>query len=203
VLGALVGALPALALHIDLRVALAAICVAAPWIQGAGRLRCLVQGCCHGRATGTEPGIRYTHPRSRVCRLAQLAGVSVHATPVYSILCNAVVGLALLRMLQLHSSSTLIWGGYLLLSGCGRFVEEAYRGEPQTMTMRGLHLYQWIAILTVVAGAAVTTVTGSPMPPVGSFRLSAVLLAIGCGAVAWFVTGVDFPESSRRFARLT
>jgi membrane-associated phospholipid phosphatase len=202
-LGALLGAVPALALHIDLRVALAAICVAAPWIQGAGRLRCLVQGCCHGRATGTAPGIRYTHPRSRVCRLAQLAGVSVHATPVYSILCNAVVGLALLHLLQLHSSSTLICGVYLLLSGCGRFVEEAYRGEPQTMTMRGLHLYQWIAILTVVAGAAVTTVTGSPMPPVGSFRLSAVLLAIGCGAVAWFVTGVDFPESSRRFARLT
>src|ERR1035441_8897894 len=52
VLGAGVGSLPALALHIDLRVALAAICVAAPGIQGAGRLRCLVQGCCHGRASG-------------------------------------------------------------------------------------------------------------------------------------------------------
>ncbi|MGA3068663.1 MAG: phosphatase PAP2 family protein [Terracidiphilus sp.] len=202
-LGALLGALPALALHIDLRVALAAICVAGPWIQGAGRLRCLVQGCCHGRATGTAPGIRYTHPRSRVCRLAQLAGVSVYATPVYSILCNAVVGVALLRLLQLHASSTLICGIYLLLSGCGRFVEEAYRGEPQTLTVRGLHLYQWIAILTVVAGAAVTTVAGSPMPPIDSLRLSAVLLAIGCGVVAWFVTGVDFPESSRRFARLT
>jgi hypothetical protein len=97
----------------------------------------------------------------------------------------------------------LICGIYLLLSGCGRFVEEAYRGEPQTLTVRGLHLYQWIAILTVVAGAAVTTVAGSPMPPIDSLRLSAVLLAIGCGVVAWFVTGVDFPESSRRFARLT
>jgi hypothetical protein len=202
-LGALVGALPAFALHIDLWVALAAICVAAPWIQAAGRLRCLVQGCCHGRATRTAPGIRYTHPRSRVCRLANLAGVSVFATPVYSILCNAVVGLALLRLIQLHSSSTLICGIYLLLSGCGRFVEEAYRGEPQTLTVWGLHLYQWIAILTVVAGAALTTVPGSPMPPIAPLRLSTLLLAIGCGAVAWFVTGVDFPESSRRFARLT
>ena len=36
------------------------------------------------------PGIRYTHPRSRVCRLAHLAGVPVHATPVYSILWNVV-----------------------------------------------------------------------------------------------------------------
>ena len=203
VLGALLGALPALALHIDFWAALAAICVAAPWIQGLGRLRCLVQGCCHGRASGTAPGIRYTHPRSRVCRLTRLAGVSVHATPVYSILCNAVVGLALVRLLQLHASSTMICGVYLILSGCGRFVEEAYRGEPQTLVMRGLHLYQWIAILVVVAGAAVTTVAGSPLPTIASLRLSSILLATGCAAVAWFVTGVDFPESSRRFARLT
>lgn len=202
-LGAMIGAVPALFLHVNLWVVLAAICVAAPWIQGLGRLRCLVQGCCHGRAAGTALGIRYTHPRSRVCRLTPLAGVSIHATPVYSILCNAVIGVALLRLLQLHSSCTLICGVYLLLSGCGRFVEEAYRGEPQTLTVLGLHLYQWIAILIVVAGAALTNVSGPPMPQIASLRLNSHFLAIGCSAVAWFVTGVDFPVSSRRFARLT
>jgi prolipoprotein diacylglyceryltransferase/protein-S-isoprenylcysteine O-methyltransferase Ste14 len=202
-LGALLGALPALALHINFWVALAAIAVAAPWIQAAGRLRCLVQGCCHGRAVETAPGIRYSHPRSRVCRLAGLGGVGIHATQVYSILCNVVVGATLLRLFELHSSSTLICGIYLILSGCGRFVEEAYRGEPQTLVVCRLHLYQWIAILTVVAGAVLTTVAGSPIPPVASLRLSSILLAIGCGAAAWFVTGIDFPESSRRFARLT
>jgi protein-S-isoprenylcysteine O-methyltransferase Ste14 len=202
-LGALIGAAPALAFHIDLWVALAAVCVAAPWIQAAGRLRCLVQGCCHGCATGTAPGIRYTHPRSRVCRLAGLGGVSIHATQVYSILYNMVVGAALLRLLQVNASSTLICGVYLLLSGCGRFVEEAYRGEPQTLTVRGLHLYQWIAVVTVVAGAALTAVTSSPLPPIAPLRLSSLFLAVGCGAVTWFVTGMDFPESSRRFARLT
>jgi hypothetical protein len=138
-----------------------------------------------------------------VCRLAGLGGVSIHATQVYSILCNVVVGAALLRLFELHSSSTLICGVYLILSGCGRFVEEAYRGEPQTLVVCRLHLYQWIAILTVVAGAVLTTVAGSPIPPVASLRLSSILLAIGCGAAAWFVTGIDFPESSRRFARLT
>jgi len=187
-LGAAVGAVPALFLHVDLWVAFAAVCVAAPWIQGIGRLRCLVQGCCHGRATETAAGIRYMHRRTRVCRLTQLSAVPVHATPVYSILWNAAVGAALLRMLALHSSATLICGVYFLLSGAGRFVEEAYRGEPQTLTVGGLRLYQWIAILTVVAGAAVTTVAGSPMPPITSLRLSSFVLAIGCGAVAWFVT---------------
>lgn len=202
-LGAILGAIPALFMHIDLWVALTAICVAAPWIQGLGRLRCLVQGCCHGRATETAPGIRYTHPRSRVCRLTQFAGVSIHATQVYSILCNAAIGVALLRLLQLHASCTSICGIYLLLSGCGRFVEEAYRGEPQTLTVHGLHLYQWIAVLVVVAGAVLTTVPSPPMPQIDSLRLNSLFLAVGCSAVAWFVTGMDFPESSRRFARLT
>jgi protein-S-isoprenylcysteine O-methyltransferase Ste14 len=202
-LGAILGGSCALWMPVNMWVVLAAICVAAPWIQGIGRLRCLVQGCCHGRATETVPGIRYTHPRSRVCRLAHLTGVPVHATQVYSILWNVVVGAALLRLLQLHSSTTLICGAYLLLSGAGRFVEEAYRGEPQTRTVRGLRLYQWIAILTVVAGAVMSSVHGPAMPQSFTLRLSTILVAVGCGAIAWFVTGVDFPESSRRFARLT
>ena len=202
-LGAAVGGSAALWMHVNLWVVLAAICVAAPWIQGIGRLRCLVQGCCHGHATETVPGICYTHPRSRVCRLTEFCGVSVHATPVYSILWNAVVGVALLRLLQLHCSSTFICGVYLLLSGAGRFVEEAYRGEPQTLSLYGLRLYQWLAILAVIGGAVVTTVHGSQMPEMYPWRVNSILLAMGCGAVAWFVTGIDFPESSRRFARLT
>lgn len=56
-LGALIGAAPALFLHLDLWVVCAAICIAAPWIQGIGRLRCLVQGCCHGHPIEAAPGI--------------------------------------------------------------------------------------------------------------------------------------------------
>lgn len=202
-LGAVIGGAAALLAHLNLWIVFAVICVAAPWIQAIGRLRCLVQGCCHGRAAESVPGIHYTHPRSRVCRLSPFAGIPVHATPVYSILWNGVVGLALLRMLQLHTSATLICGMYLLLSGAGRFVEEAYRGEPQTLTIHGLRLYQWIAALAVAAGAILTTVHSPMMAQDFSLRLSSILVAMGCGAVAWFVTGVDFPESSRRFARLT
>jgi membrane-associated phospholipid phosphatase len=202
-LGATLGAIPVVFLGVNLWVALTAICVAAPWIQGIGRLRCLVQGCCHGRATESVAGIIYSHPRSRVCRLAHLKEIPVHATPVYSILWNILVGLFVLRLISLHCSSTLIAGIYLLLSGSGRFVEETYRGEPQTKIVYGLRSYQWIAVITVVAGAFVTTVNTPSMTQGFHLRISAVLLAAGCGVVAWFVTGVDFPESSRRFARLT
>jgi len=203
VIGAMIGGLPAFLFRFDVWTAIAAIAVAAPWIQGLGRLRCLVQGCCHGRAAESVPGIRYTHPRTRVCRLANLGGVPIHATQIYSIAWNLFVGAALLRLLTLHGSTTMICGIYLLLSGFGRFVEEAYRGEPQTMSLGGLHLYQWIAITTCIAGASLTCLPGLPMPPMTALRMSTVLISIGCGAVAWFVTGMDFPESSRRFARLT
>jgi prolipoprotein diacylglyceryltransferase len=127
----------------------------------------------------------------------------VHATPVYSILWNALTGLVLLRLLALHCPSTLISGIYLVLSGSGRFVEEAYRGEPQTRIVFGLRFYQWIAVLTVAAGAVITTVNAALMARGFQFKFSLLALAAGCGAVAWFVTGIDFPESSRRFARLT
>lgn len=203
VIGAMIGAVPAVFLGINFWTALASFAVAGPWIQAAGRLRCLVQGCCHGRATVDVSGIRYTHPRSRVCRLAQLAGVPIHATPVYSILWNFVVGTALLRLLAVHASGTMICGIYFLLSGAGRFAEEAYRGEPQTLVWCGLHIYQWIAAFTFVLGAVFTAI---PSPAMNSFTLlsaSSVLLAIACAAICWFVSGVDFPEASRRFARLT
>lgn len=202
-LGSMAGALIAFPLGISLWTTLCAICIAAPLIQAIGRLRCLVQGCCHGRAVNSVPGIRYTHPRSRVCRLAGLTGAMVHATPVYSILWNGVVAAVLLRLLQLHASTALICGVYLVLSGIGRFVEEAYRGEPQTVTLGGLRFYQWMAIGTVLAGAFITTVAGTPRVPSPSLGNTHFVLAAACGFAAWFVTGVDFPESSRRFARLT
>lgn len=203
VIGAILGATSAFFFHVSLWSVLAAACIAAPVLQGIGRLRCLVQGCCHGRPTETRFGIRYTDPHSRVCRLANLTGVPVHPTPVYSILCNIVVELALLRLVQLHAASSLIFGIYLILSSAGRFVEEAFRGEPQTRTIFGLHLYQWIAIVFAVAGAAITTIKSSPLSPIEPVRLSSFFLALTCAAIAWFVTGIDFPKSSRRFARLT
>jgi prolipoprotein diacylglyceryltransferase len=181
---------------------LAALVVAAPWIQGIGRLRCLVQGCCHGRPAAENVGIRYTHPRSRVLRVISLCGVPVHATPLYSLLWNVLVALVVTRLYVLHASAALVGGVYLILSGAGRFVEEAYRGEPQTPVFWGLRLYQWIAVVTLVLGALITTLN-SPLTSRPTLHASSIFVALACGLAAWFVTGVDFPESNRRFARLT
>jgi hypothetical protein len=203
VLGVVLGCLAArLTLGVDAWLLLGAFAVAAPWIQAAGRVRCLVQGCCHGAPAPPEVGIRYVHVRSRVCRLSDLGGVPLHPTPLYSILWNAVPALLGARLWAARAPLPVIVGAYLILAGLGRFVEESRRGEPQTPIFARLRLYQWMAAGTVAAGAAVTCMTaGTPAPaPVPSSAALAAALAFA--AATWFALGVDFPRSSRRFARL-
>jgi prolipoprotein diacylglyceryltransferase len=203
VLGIILGSLLAgLLFHVSPWLLLAAYSVAGPWVQSFGRLRCLVQGCCHGYPTEPEVGIVYRHPRSRVCRLAGLQGVPVHATPLYSILWNVVIAAVMARLWTTGACLALIGGTYLILTGVGRFVEEAYRGEPQTLILGRLRFYQWLAVLTIIAGAAVTCVPTEAASR--QFAFSGLTLGMGLffGVLTWFALGVDFPGSNRRFARL-
>lgn len=181
---------------------LAANCLAAPWMQAIGRLRCLVNGCCHGGPTSSEIGIRVTHPRSRVSHLAHLAGTPIHPTQLYSILSNILLGLFLARLWVSGCSLSVIIGVYAIGNGAARFVEEAYRGEPQTPLISGLRLYQWMALATAIIGAVLTTVPSSAAPP-WALSSSGIWLGIVFGVIAGVALGVDFPESESMFARLT
>lgn len=200
--GAVLGLFVAKLMGADVWLLAGASSVAAPWLQSMGRLRCLVQGCCHGREAPASVGIRYTHRRSRVCKLASLAGVPLHPTPLYSILCNLLAGVVLVRLWQLRASMSLVVGIYLILTGLGRFVEESYRGEPQTAVKAGLKIYQWLAVLSVLCGVLVTMVPGAPVAAGFSFNWTAVIAAGGFALFACFALGVDFPDSDRRFSRL-
>ena len=92
IIGAAIGVLVAGVLGADLWIIGASLATVAPWVQAAGRLRCLVQGCCHGAPTSPDLGIRYRHPLSRVCRIAHLDSRPIHPTPLYSIAGNVVIG---------------------------------------------------------------------------------------------------------------
>ncbi len=166
-------------------------------------MRCLVQGCCHGRPAAAWLGIRYTVPISRVCKLANLGGVPVHPTPLYSLLGNAVILGLLVRLWFAGADFAFIAGTYLILSTCARFMEEGYRGEPQTRHLAGLPIYQWLAIGCLLAGIALTTLPSSA-PAVGSdgWSLAPLAYAAPIGLLVWFFMGVDFPESHRRLSRL-
>lgn len=181
----------------------AAASLAAPWVQAIGRLRCLVQGCCHGR-TISDPdyGIVYRREHSRVVRIAGLGGVPVHATPLYSIYANLILGAVVMRMAMTGMPAALIAGVYLLGAGAARFVEESYRGEPQTRMILDLKIYQWLAIGEALAGALITVLPSQPLM-LHALGGPEVAAAFGAAALAGIAMGVDFPGSQRRFSQLT
>ena len=179
-----------------------ALGVGGTFAQAIGRLRCLTQGCCHGGQAGASIGIRYTHRRSRVVRLTALSGKRLHPTPVYSAIWMLVVGVVLLRLWALAAPVQFIAGTYFILTGLGRFVEEHYRGEPQTAIVGGLRLYQWLAIVFVVFGAALTTLSSDSVPAPQPVDSTVVPMLLAVGLLTYVAYGVDFPRSNRRFSRL-
>lgn len=179
------------------------ISVAMPWVQAMGRLRCLINGCCHGAPTQNELlGIRFFHERSRVSTISHLKGKYLHPTQVYSMLWLSVIGFFLLFLWIKQVSYPFIFGMYLILTGAGRFVEEAYRGEVQTPVWNGLRLYQWAAIVTILAGMYFC-ILPQPMvfsPP--SMDWNIFVASLLGGLFVLFAMGIDFPGANRRFSRL-
>lgn len=183
---------------------LAAFALAAPWTQAIGRLRCLVQGCCHGTVTSKKHlGICYTNPHSRVVAISNLKDVPVHNTQGYSVLFNLLIGFVLLRLWYGGATSSVLAGLYFILAGCSRFVEEAYRGEIQTNRFGSLSIYQWLSIVSIVTGAFLTTLPGIEL--IMNFTFSLELVGVSFFAALLWALGmsIDFPNSKLPFSRLT
>jgi prolipoprotein diacylglyceryltransferase len=161
-----------------------------------------VQGCCHGSECPAWLGIHYHHPRSRVTRLSTLGGRPLHPTPLYSAAWMLLVTALLWRLWVVGAGMQFVVGSYFLLTGLGRFVEEHFRGEPQTATWHGFRLYQWLAIGSVVGGAVITSLGWHPAPLLVAPSLDTVAIALGFGIVSYVAYGVDFPGLNRRFSRL-
>jgi protein-S-isoprenylcysteine O-methyltransferase Ste14 len=207
--GALVGVLVLwLALDIPVSLLVLAVIVAAPFAQAAGRLRCMVQGCCHGIETDERYGIRVWNPQSRVCLLSGLKGQPILMTQMYSILFNLLLGALLVALWQSEQIPVaVIAAAYLTLTSIERFAEDAYRGEKQTRVILGLKEPQWIALGGLAAGlltiflpwsyiAAGSGAGGSAMPWL-------VAGALAGGLIGAFAMSMDFPKSKVRFSRLS
>lgn len=202
VIGVALSALAAALDGVDAWVLFTAFGIGGAYAQAIGRMRCLTQGCCHGRETASSLGIRYMHPRSRVVRIAGLQGKPLHPTPLYSALWMLVVGSVLLRLWTLAAPVQFIAGLYFILAGLGRFVEEHYRGEPQTAIVGGLRFYQWLAIGFILCGVTVTTLSSTPVAPLQMPDPSVIPVVLLLGAMAYAAYGLDFHRSMRRFSRL-
>jgi prolipoprotein diacylglyceryltransferase len=201
-LGIVIASLVMRWMGVEVWVMLGIFSVFMPWVQGIGRFRCLVNGCCHGAETGEQLGIRYTHPRSRVCFVSGLKGRPLHPTQLYSMLWLALVGGLQLKLWLGGAAPSLIFGTYLIMNGLGRFVEEAYRGEPQTPVMAGLRLYQWAAVVSVTAGIIISCVPAHLPALTPGITWQSLARAGFMWVFVQFMMGIDFPNSNRRFSRL-
>jgi hypothetical protein len=123
---------------------------------------------------------------------------------LYSICFNILTGLLLWRVWYADVSPAVISGLYFILTGAFRFIEEAYRGEIQTILFKKLTIYQWLSVLFVFAGIFLTTVrTTAILSFHGSIDAGVIWLSIGAGSIWAFGMGIDFPKSNMRFSRLT
>lgn len=181
----------------------AAFAVGAPLIQAFGRCRCLIQGCCHGQPCSPGAGIVVLHERSRVVKLSGLGGQPVYPTQTYSILANVATTLIMFRLWSLSVPSSALVGAYLVLAGAARFVEESYRGEPQTPRVGGLPIYQWNAVASFAAGLGFLAWPSAPIGPAAELTLGGAASALALALVVGILMGVDLPASRARFGRLT
>ena len=203
VIGTFLGSLIAsIFLNVSFLLIAAATCVVAPLAQAVGRLRCLIQGCCHGSLCKPNQGIRYFHERSRVVKLAGWKGKFVYPTPVYSILANMIYGGFLIKLWINGTQISMLIGLSFIFSGLSRFIEESYRGEPQTPLLWKLRLYQWISLFFIFIGALFTTISSPLSQSDFHLSLSIIAFALFSGLIALFLGGVDFPKSNKRFSRL-
>jgi phosphatidylglycerol:prolipoprotein diacylglycerol transferase len=132
ILGALIGSLiiiPYLRyINISVKKFFAKVLIYLPIAQAAGRIGCLLVGCCHGAANNGLFAIIYTHPES----LAPCF-VSLHPTQLYSSMFYVFLFLVLLCLKKLDDDGLII-KTYISSSALERFLVDFWRGDRQIIT---------------------------------------------------------------------
>ncbi len=110
--------------------------------QAIGRIGCFLVGDDYGKATTSWVGIAFPEGSPPVM-------VPVHPTMLYEMVWLFLVGAWLWRR---RGRSPSVFGEYLILAGCGRFVIEFLRLNPRIVGP--LTSAQVVALVSIAAGAA-------------------------------------------------
>jgi hypothetical protein len=108
----------------------------------AGRIGCLLVGCCHGRPSSV--GMRYGHDAVRDGLAAELEGVRLFPVPAFEAIGLLVIGAAGLAALPWAAAgSVFVW--FLVSYSVLRFALEGLRGDERAEWL-GLSVNRWMCV---------------------------------------------------------
>ncbi len=131
--------------------------VVAPFWHVFGRFGCFLAGCCHGRPTSVPWAVVFRDPKSQV--RPDLLGVPIHPAQLYEAFGNALIALALYRLLLKTEAEGrrpgLVIGAYFIAYGLERTFLEFYRGDTVPAGFLSLTAGQATGLGLMAGGAAV------------------------------------------------
>jgi len=161
------------------------VAVGLAFFLAAGRVGCLVVGCCHGKPSST--GIIYGPEHARDGFAAHLVGVRLFPVPALESLGLFAIGtLAFLALRFAPAGYVLAW--FLAAYSVMRFGLEGLRGDRRAHFL-GISLGRWMAIAELIV--AIATVQGGPArdwlrtPPALAALAFALLFALSYGVRSW------------------
>ena len=123
-----------------------------------GRIGCLLNGCCYGRACSLPWAIRFPpgHPTG---------GLPVHPTEIYDALLNLILYGFLAWLFRRKKFDGQVFSTYLLCYAVTRSIVEYFRGDYTNLHYHlGLTPAQWISVPIFVAGLALAAVLSRRAP---------------------------------------
>lgn len=123
-----------------------------------GRIGCLLNGCCYGRACSLPWAITFPsdHPTG---------GVPVHPTEIYDALLNFALYIGLAWLFRHKKFNGQVFATYLIGYAICRSIVEYFRGDYSNLHYHlGLTPAQWISVPIFVAGLVLAVILSRRNP---------------------------------------
>jgi len=128
-----------------------------------GRIGCLLNGCCYGRACAEPWAI--TFPEGHETHPAGMPALPVHPTEIYDALLNFALYLFLAWLIRRKKFDGQIFATYLILYAVCRSIVEYFRGDyPADHNHNGLTSAQLVSIPIFIAGLALAAILSRHTP---------------------------------------
>jgi phosphatidylglycerol:prolipoprotein diacylglycerol transferase len=123
-----------------------------------GRIGCLLNGCCYGRACDLPWAITFTNPQANQYSGTPL-GVPLHPTEIYDALLNLILYFFLAWLFRHKRFAGQVFATYLILYAVFRSIVEYFRGDyPSDHIHAGLTSAQLVSVPIFIAGLALAAI---------------------------------------------